>query len=49
MAETVTEETETSEGRRYSGSFSNKQVLASIDIGRLVKDFLPALGQSGSR
>jgi hypothetical protein len=49
LAETVTEETETSEGRSYSGSISNKQVLASIDIGRLVKDFLPALGQSGSR
>ena len=33
-------EAETSVGRRFSGSFANKPVLASIDIGRLVKDFL---------
>jgi hypothetical protein len=32
-------EAETSVGRRFLGSFANKPVLASIDIGRLVKDF----------
>jgi hypothetical protein len=44
---TKTEETETSVNRRYWGSFSNETVFGSIDIGRLVKGFLPALGQLG--
>ena len=29
------------------GSFSNETVFGSIDIGKLVKGFLPALGQLG--
>jgi hypothetical protein len=41
------EKTETSTGRRYLGSFSNETVFGSIDIGRLVKGFLPPLGQPG--
>jgi hypothetical protein len=41
------EKTETSTGRRYLGSFSNETVFGSIDIGRLVKGFLPLLGQPG--
>jgi hypothetical protein len=41
------EKTETSVGRRYLGSFSNETAFGSIDIGRLVKDFLPPLGQPG--
>lgn len=41
------EETETSVNRRYWGSFSNETVFGSIDIGKLVKGFLPALGQLG--
>jgi hypothetical protein len=47
--ETETKEPKTSVGCRYFGSFSNEPVVGSIDIGRLVKDFLPAPGQSGSR
>src|ERR1700692_2814713 len=47
--ETETEATENSVGRRYWGRFSNEPVLGSIDIGRLVKDFLPVPGRSGSR
>ena len=49
LEETETEEGETSVDRRYLGGFSNETALGSIDIGRLVKGFLPAPGRSGSR